>query len=153
MSLPPCGLYRTTAAIGSVPAGRLVYFHNHGDPGPGVYLPESWQQNRATFSRKGITLPEPGLAETLEPLVDEGLYRVDEDFHCCPKRCRPFSQSLLVQLGYNGSGEPILFEPVWSDVGLSFPDKGHRIDSERLERLSELRVAKPRRNPADARYH
>ena len=33
-SLPPCGLYRTRRALGtSIPEGRLVYFHNHGDPG------------------------------------------------------------------------------------------------------------------------
>ena len=54
--LPPCGLYRTVAAIGGVEADRLVYFHNHGDPGPGVYLPERWTRNRATFSSRGNTL-------------------------------------------------------------------------------------------------
>lgn len=37
----PCGLYRTTRPIpDAVPAGVLVYYHNHGDPGPGVYLPD-----------------------------------------------------------------------------------------------------------------
>ena len=40
--LPPCGLYRTTGPVGSIPEGRLIYFHNHGEPGPGLYLPASW---------------------------------------------------------------------------------------------------------------
>ena len=46
--LPPCGIYRTDLALGDeVPAGRLVYFHDHGDPGPGIYLPRDWVANRA----------------------------------------------------------------------------------------------------------
>ncbi len=44
--LPPCGIYVTTAALGGIPEGRLVYFHNHGDPGPGLYLPARWKGNR-----------------------------------------------------------------------------------------------------------
>ena len=48
--LPPCGLYRTTTKIGDCEADRLVYFHNHGDPGPGFYFPEKWVKNRAQFS-------------------------------------------------------------------------------------------------------
>jgi hypothetical protein len=47
--LPPCGVYRTKTAVAGIEAGRLVYFHNHGDPGPGLYPPESWAQNRAKF--------------------------------------------------------------------------------------------------------
>ena len=54
--LPPCGLYRTTAAIGSIEAGRLVYFHNHADPGPGMYLPARWTRNRATFPSRAALL-------------------------------------------------------------------------------------------------
>jgi hypothetical protein len=35
--LPPCGIYRTSQPLGDhVPAGQLVFFHNHGDPGPGI---------------------------------------------------------------------------------------------------------------------
>ena len=53
MALPPCGLYATRATIGSIPPGRLVYFHNHGNPGPGIYLPASWKGNRARFEARG----------------------------------------------------------------------------------------------------
>ena len=50
---PPCGLYRTVADVGEIQAGRLVYFHNHGDPGPGIFLPSSWHGNRARFEGTG----------------------------------------------------------------------------------------------------
>src|SRR6185436_5605612 len=103
MALPPCGLYRTKKQLGdAVPAGRLVYFHNHGDPGPGVYLPSGWSANRARWHDRGTPIPDPVWAETLQPLAPEGLYRVRETFTCCEKNCRSFEPELLVQLGYNG---------------------------------------------------
>ena len=58
--LPPCGLYRTTSPIAGVDANRLVYFPTTtARPGPGIYLPESWRNNRASFAKNGITL-SPG---------------------------------------------------------------------------------------------
>jgi hypothetical protein len=84
-----------------VPEGRLVYFHNHGDPGPGVYLPKEWRYNRAQFQGKGQTIDDPGLVRHLQPLPPEGFYRVTESFHCCEKQCRLFEQDALLQLGYN----------------------------------------------------
>jgi hypothetical protein len=144
MDLPPCGLYRTTAPIGHVPAERLVYFHNHGDPGPGVYLPQSWNLNRASFSGNGVPLPAPELANTLKPLAAQGMYRVDQEFVCCSKRCRTFPKDLLVQLGYNAAGRPILFEPTWADTGLSLPARGQQVDPETLQLLIPLKVANPR---------
>jgi hypothetical protein len=138
--LPPCGIFRTRAPIGAVPAGRLVYFHNHGTPGPGVYLPERWRQNRAVFEQRGTTLPDPVLASLLEPLLAEGLYRVTEPFTCCDKRCRTFERDLLVQLGYDGEAHPILFVPEWTDAGLAFPEVGQRLDAQRMAYLALLQV-------------
>lgn len=140
MELPPCGLYRTTEAIAGVPANRLVYFHNHGDPGPGIYLPERWDVNRARFARGGKTLPDTNLAFTLEPLPAEGLYRVLEQFTCCEKNCRTFPENLLVQLGYNAEAQPLLFIPEWTEKGLSFPEMGTRLDPDRLRRIAPLKV-------------
>lgn len=140
-SLPPCGLYRTRRALGTdIPEGRLVYFHNHGDPGPGLYLPSGWSLNRARWNRRGTTLPEPRWAEHLEPLRAEGLYRVREAFSCCDKQCRAFTEEQLVQLGYNAAAEPILFVPEWTSTGLAFPHTGTLVDRERLERLAPLKV-------------
>ena len=140
MALPPCGLYRTTAPIGEVPAGRLVYFHNHGDPGPGVYLPASWQNNRASWHRGGHTLPDEALASTLKPLPREGLYLVEEEITCCAKRCQTYAPDTLVQLGYNGEGRAILFLPTLSQDGVALPARGTGIDDDRLDKLRPLKV-------------
>lgn len=147
MELPPCGIYRTIEPIGPVPAGRLVYFHNHGNPGAGIYLPESWRANRAIFKREGTTLPTPEAAKNLRPLLAEGLYRVEEAFTCCDKNCRVFEKDLLVQLGYNGEGRAILFTPEWSDDGLAIPDRGQFVDDLRLAKLEFLIVAAGKKAP------
>jgi hypothetical protein len=146
-SLPPCGPYRTRRALGTtIPEGRLVYFHNHGDPGPGLYLPSGWSMNRARWQSQGTPLPTPDWAQHLEPLPSEGLYRVREVFACCDKRCRTFEEDQLVQLGYNGMAEPILFVPEWGATGLSFPTTGTLVDRGRMGQLVPLKVveaAKP----------
>lgn len=146
--MPSCGLYRTTAQIGPVPEGRLVYFHNHGNPGAGIYLPTGWKKNRATFSEQGVTLPSPEAARHLKPLLAEGLYRVGEAFTCCDKNCRTFDQDMLVQLGYDGQARPILFVPQWKDEGLDIPERGQLIDDLRLARLDFLVVPESRTSRA-----
>src|SRR3954471_12727892 len=98
---PPCGVYRTSQPLEGIPAGRLVYFHNHGDPGPGVYLPVRWNQNRAVWQDRGTTTTA-AWTETLQALPAEGLYRVREEFFCCANRCRRYEVGALVQLGYDG---------------------------------------------------
>jgi hypothetical protein len=138
---PTCGLYRTTEALEeAVPAGRLVYYHNHGDPGPGVYLPREWRHNRAIFQEEGITIPNEEYADTLEPLRPEGYYRVAEPFYCCDKRCQYFEDNLLVQLGYNGQAEAILFVPELVDGALALPAEGTLVDEQQLAKLDPLKV-------------
>lgn len=139
--LPPCGLYRTRSALGEVPPGRLVYFHNHGDPGPGVYLPSGWRQNKATFHARGITLPAPEAADALEPLPAEGFYRVEASFECCDKKCRTFERGSLVQLGYDGNAQAILFAPEWTQDGFVLPERGAIVTPDRLSRLEPLKVS------------
>ena len=77
----------------------------------------------------------------LTPLAPEGFYRVEATFHCCDKECRRFEEHMLVQLGYNGSAEPILFVPELLDKGLGIPTRGFRIDDDRLGRITPLKVA------------
>ncbi len=141
MSLPPCGLYKTTVPIAQIPENRLVYFHNHGTPGPGLYLPAGWTLNRARFRDQGTTLTEESAASTLLPLMAEGLYRVVESFECCEKRCRTFEAERLVQLGYNGQADLILFEPKLTAEGMVFPQMGVKIDPDRASRLARLSIA------------
>src|SRR5215831_19218748 len=122
-ALPPCGLYRTTGPIGSIPAGRLVYFHNHGEPGPGMYLPSGWLGNRVRLEPRGTLLPNPDDVRWLEPLPPEGFYRVCETFHCCEKRCRVFELDALLQLGYNAAGDAIVFVLEIVDGMLVLPEQ------------------------------
>lgn len=144
-SWPPCGLYRTTQPLDShIPAGRLVYFHNHGEPGPGIYLPKGWNLNRAEWQAQGHVLPNVEWALTLKAMPAEGLYRVSEAFFCCSKRCRQFDADMLVQLGYNGSAEPILFVPEFTNAGMAFPEHGSSLDPINLSRLSALKVVESR---------
>src|SRR5882724_421649 len=109
--LPPCGIYRTLRAIGTIDAGRFVYFHNHGDPGPGLYLPEAWSHNRARFASGGMTVPKDFDPKALVALRPEGFYRVTAEFYCCAKRCTKFEPDTLVQLGYNGAANALVFLP------------------------------------------
>lgn len=152
--LPPCGIYRTTVALGDdVPAGRLVYFHNHGDPGPGVYLPSGWATNRAQWHEQGHTVPSAGWASTLVALPVEGFYRVREPFTCCADRCRTYEAELLVQLGYDADAEPLLFVPEWTPVGLALPETGIHIDAARLGCLAPLVVDEAEDDAGDTTLH
>ncbi len=139
-ALPPCGLYRTRLPIGELEAGRLVYFHNHGNPGPGVYLPERWTKNRTQFSPSGMTLPTPFDPRWLLPLPREGFYRVAKEFFCCAKKCVEYKPEAFVQLGYNGAGRALLFVPELSGGVIDVPERGTLIDDDALPHLVALQV-------------
>ena len=153
MALPPCGLYRTTREVAGVPAGRLVYFHNHGEPGAGIYLPQTWSLNRASWNQRGHTLANDAEASNLAPLPSEGLYVVNAPFHCCDKKCVRFEPNTLVQLGYDGEATPLLFRPELSRNGMGFPERGTRLDANTLGNLTLLSVAKSDDAPRDPFTH
>ena len=153
MALPPCGLYRTTREVAGVPAGRLVYFHNHGEPGAGLYLPASWTLNRASWNPRGQTLPTEADAQHLAPLPAEGLYTVSAPFFCCERQCVRFNTNQLVQLGYDGEATPLLFVPELSAKGLGFPERGTRLDPSTLRHLTLLSVAKSNEVSRDPFMH
>ncbi len=138
----PCGVYRTTVPIGEeIREGMLVYYHNHGEPGPGLYLPREWRNNRAVFEEKGTTVPDEDYPATLEPLFEEGFYRVAEPFYCCEQQCQHFEEEMLVQVGYNGDAEAIIFVPEVEDGALVFPDEGTFVEDWKLNNLRPLKVA------------
>jgi hypothetical protein len=134
--------------IGEVAAGRLVYFHNHGDPGPGLYFPERWTANRAHFSPRGSTLPIVFDPRALVALPAEGFYRVTATFYCCEKRCLLFEPEALVQLGYNGAGRALLFAPELSNGAITVPERGTPINDAALANLVALRIAERREDIA-----
>ena len=148
-ALPPCGLYRTTAPIGDVEAGRLVYFHNHGTPGPGLYFPERWTHNRAHFTPRGTTVPPDFDPKSLRALPAEGFYRVAAAFFCCAKKCKRFEPETMVQLGYNGAGRPLLFLPELVGGAISVPESGALIDDAALANLVALTVGERRATGED----
>jgi hypothetical protein len=153
MQLPPCGLYRTTGPVGSIPADRLVYFHNHGDPGPGLYLPSGWKRNRVELQSRGTTLTDPEWLHRLEPLPPEGLYRVTEAFYCCDRRCALFEPETLIELGYNAQGHAIVFLPEFVDGMLAIPTTGTAIDHARLSSLKQLKLRQTGSEQSPAGLH
>jgi hypothetical protein len=148
-NLPDCGLYKTTKPIGQIEAGRLVYFHNHGNPGPGVYLPAKWHQNRCTFSESGTTVSADFDPSSLQELPVEGFYRVTHEFYCCEKQCTKFETDVFVQLGYNGSAAPILFTPELTSNGIKLPERGSVIDEHNMKNLVLLRIAERQGSSSD----
>jgi hypothetical protein len=138
--LPPCGLYRTVKPIGDIEAGRLVYFHNHGNPGPGLYFPERWSHNRAHFSQNGMTVPASFDPRALRALPAEGFYRVKAEFFCCDKQCMKFEPDAFVQLGYNGAGKALVFIPEFAGGVISVPERGTFVDEDVLTNLALLKM-------------
>jgi hypothetical protein len=137
--LPPCGLYRTVKPVAGIEAGRLVYFHNHGNPGPGLYAPERWAHNRAIWSERGTTVASDFDPRSIRALPAEGFYRVKKAFHCCEKKCVQFEPDQMVQLGYNGTGKGLLFIPTLQGGAITVPERGTVIDDEAFESIAQLK--------------
>ena len=85
----------------------------------------------------------------LEPRPPEGFYRVTNAFHCCEKNCRLFEPESLVQLGYNGNGQAILFSPELVDGMLAVPERGTAIDHSHLNDIRQLKMRVAKRPPDD----
>ncbi len=127
-----------------LPAGVLVYFHNHSTQGPPVVHPaDSNRHNRWRFRASGVPITDSSYLSTLEPRKAEGFYRLRKHFH--PDAGRVVAANTLVQLGYNRAGEPIIFFPNRSDDtnALVFPTEGMRIPVAVYELLEPLDLRGP----------
>jgi hypothetical protein len=153
MALPKCGFYKTTREFNQIPGGTLVYFHNHGEPGPGIYLPQNWVSNRVQWNSNGHTIPNDEFASTLMPVEPEGLFSVKNNFYCCEKKCVHFHTGQLVQIGYDGQANAILFVPELSATGLHFPEQGTRVDVESFAHLNRVTVAQGKQPVQSAFLH
>ena len=144
--LPACGLYRTTKALSdneeAVPAGGIVYFHNHSDSGlPVVIPPDHNIMNRWHFHGAGIPFRGLSWADSLAKIPAEGFYMLRKglefDGGSWPK-------GTLVQLGYTRTGDPILFigqiRAQLDENDLFFSDKGVGITRDQLALLEQLQV-------------
>ena len=146
--LPACGLYKTHAAVpdyaDDVPAGTLVYFHNHSDQGPPmIQLPAHNRHNKWLFHKRGYLVSDHEYLATMQRMRPEGLYRLAEHFH--PNAEQVVDQHALVQLGYTKQAEPILFFPVVEEGhnGLRFPDRGIKINERVYAYLEPLSLRGP----------
>jgi hypothetical protein len=150
IDLPKCGLYRTTLPHptnpDSVGSNRLVHFHNHSKSGkPIVLMPKHNEHNVWTFHDNGVRVDDAAWCYTLEPVAAEGLYVTQGPMQTTEDRVIPEGQ--LVQLGYNGNADPILFFPTKASSAnaLLFPDKGVKVDRSLISRLTEVRLSGPRK--------
>lgn len=135
--LPRCGLYRTTKPLPGhealVPAGRLVYFHNHSESGlPRVIVPDHIRCNRWHFHGEGVEFRALSWADSLRRLPPQGYYVLAAMFRFARGT---WPKGTLVQLGYTREGEAMLFlsqrrakstanHLFFSARGVRMPDEG-----------------------------
>jgi hypothetical protein len=145
--LPPCGLYRAGIALSGhetqVPAGLLIYFHNHSEQGPPlVLLPQSNSNNRWTFTDKGYLVEDPAFVAALVARRPQGFYVVGRHIHIGREEIIP--ERTLVQLGYNRDADPIVFVGRFEGNSIVFPERGYRFTDDRLfEHLEPAGFAVP----------
>ncbi|CAN5702712.1 hypothetical protein BH09MYX1_BH09MYX1_16490 [soil metagenome] len=144
--LPPCGLYRTTKPLPDheteIPAGILIYFHNHSDAGfPFAIAPEHNIMNRWHFHGIGIPFRGVAWADSLVRLPQEGFYTLRKGLEFDGGN---WPKGTLVQLGYTKTGDPILFiaqlRGVVEENDLFFSDRGVGIAREQLALLEQVNV-------------
>ena len=144
--LPNCGLYRTTKALpeheAAIPAGALVYFHNHSDSGlPVVIAPDHNIMNRWHFHGAGIPFRGLSWADSLVKLPAEGFYMLRKALGF---EGGEWPKAALVQLGYTRTGEPILFigqqRAQLAENDLWFSDRGVGVSREQLSLLEPLQI-------------
>jgi hypothetical protein len=144
--LPDCGLYRTTKPLAGheeqVPAGILVYFHNHSDSGlPTVLTPDHNVLNRWHFHGPAIEFRGLSWASTLQKMPEEGFFTLKKELAFDGGT---WPRNALVQLGYTRAGDPILFmarvRARLDENDLFFSDKGLKITRDQLSLLDRANV-------------
>jgi hypothetical protein len=142
LDLPDPGLYRTTEPMPgnetAFPAGVLVYV---GQPRNGgvkfVVRPGDNRSNRWFWGEPTTPLRSPTWARTLKRLRAEGFYTLPETLEL--DGGGRWLENAIVQLGYNGEGQGIIFVAEQRESGqdnaLHFSDKGMRVNDDLLERL------------------
>jgi hypothetical protein len=142
LDLPDPGLYRTTAPYpgheSDFPAGVLVYV---GQPSNGgvkfVVRPGDNRRNRWYWGEPTTPLRSPTWARTLKPLRAEGFYTLPNALEL--DGGGKWLENAIVQLGYNGSGQGILFVAEQRDAegtnALFFSDRGVLADDALIDRL------------------
>jgi hypothetical protein len=140
-----CGLYQTPNAYTDqehrIPAGSLVYFHNHSDNGrlPSVLLPDRNVYNRWRFEGPSIeNINNLSWVEALKQIPVEGFYTLRQELTFDEGRGK-WPKGSIVQLGYTRMAVPLLFMATLrarrKEHGLFFSDKGLGLTHEQLNIL------------------
>ncbi len=139
--LPDCGLYLTSQPLPgneqNVPAGTIVYFHNHSDSGlPQVITGDHNIHNRWHFHGPGLEFRGLSWANTLKKLTPEGFYTLRRELNFDGGS---WPKGAIVQLGYTREADPILFigrvRSRLDENDLFFSDKGLKIKRDQLNVL------------------
>ena len=150
--LPDCGLYKTTKALPGneerIPAGSLVYFHNHSDSGlPQVLAPDHNVHNRWHFHGPAIEFRGLSWADSLQKVPDEGFFTLRKELTFEGGK---WPKGALVQLGYTKGGDAILFiarvRSRLDENDLFFSDKGVPVKADQLSILERAQIYQ---EPAD----
>jgi hypothetical protein len=141
-----CGLYRATKALPGqeekVPAGTLVYFHNHssnGSPLPSVIPPDHNVHNRWHFHAETAieNIRSPSWVESLEKVPEQAFYTLRRELSL--EGAVTWPKGSIVQLGYTRTADPILFiaqqRATLTENDLFFSDKGVGIKRDQLTLL------------------
>ena len=144
--LPDCGLYKTTKALPGheerVPAGTLVYFHNHSDSGlPQVLAPDHNVHNRWHFHGPPIEFRGLTWADSLQKVPDEGFFTLRKELTFDGGK---WPKGALVQLGYTKQGDAILFiarvRSRLEENDLFFSDKGVPVKGDQMSLLERAQI-------------
>jgi hypothetical protein len=156
LDLPENGLYRTTQPLpgheDAFPIGVLVYIGQQPNGGSKfVVRPADNRRNRWFWREPTTPLRSPSWARTLKRLPAEGFYVLPETLEF-PGGAR-WIKNAIVELGYNGSGQGIVFVGEWREDGtdnvLHFGDRGMAIDDVLLERLTWAPILPTRADAAN----
>ncbi len=140
--LPESGLYRTTQPMPDhetdFPAGVLVFVGQKPNSEERfIVRPGQNRNNRWYWGEPTTPLRSPTWSKTLKKLPTEGFYTLPETIEW--ESGGRWVENAIVQLGYNGSGEAIVFvgerhESTDENV-LKFGTQGMRINDDMLARL------------------
>ena len=108
-----------------------------------VILPDENVNNVWSFGEKGFLVNRDEFIDGLEPLKAQGFYRMREHFH--PNEDQVVNKDALVQLGYNGQGDPIIFFPqkLEGKNALEFPTSGMKVPPAIYDLLEPLDLVGP----------
>jgi hypothetical protein len=142
--LPTCGLYRTTKPLSGheekIPAGLLVYFHNHSDSGmPQVLPPDHNVHNRWHFHGPAVEFRGLSWADSLVKMPNEGFYTLRRELTF---EGGNWPKGALVQLGYTRNADAILFiaqvRTKLDENDLWFSDRGVGVPKEQMSILEPV---------------